>query len=69
MSMEHLRTARYVLGDGMRMRTGRSVGRTIYLTRTEEPSRADFLVGIMDTPALAQIVVDAVNALAEQEQR
>lgn len=34
-------------------RTGRKVGRTIY--------RNDELVGVMDTPQLAEQVVDAVN--------
>lgn len=36
-----------------RWRVGRSVGRTIYI--------GDRLVGLMDTPELAQQVVDAVN--------
>lgn len=35
-------------------RTGRKVGRTIY-------DATDELIGVMDTPALAKIVVDAVN--------
>lgn len=37
-----------------RWRTGRSVGRTLY--------EGDDLIGLMDTPALAERVVAAVNA-------
>lgn len=39
----------------MTWRTGRKVGRTIY--------NGDTLIGIMDTPELAQQVVTAVNAI------
>lgn len=37
-----------------RWRTGRSLGRTLY--------EGDDLIGLMDTPALAERVVEAVNA-------
>lgn len=39
-----------------RWRVGRTVGRTIYV--------GDRLIGLMDTPELAQQVVEAVNAAA-----
>jgi hypothetical protein len=43
-------------------RTGRKVGRTIYLQRGREPSDTDHLIGVMDTVELAERVVDSVNA-------
>lgn len=42
-------------------RVGRSIGRTIYLQTTDQPTKGDILIGIMDTPALAALVVAAVN--------
>lgn len=42
-------------------RTGRKVGRTIYEQVGTEPSDADQLIGVMDTPDLARRAVDAVN--------
>lgn len=45
----------------MRWRVGRSVGRTLYIQIGEEGSKSDILIGMMDTPELAQNVVDAVN--------
>jgi hypothetical protein len=42
-------------------RTGRKVGRTIYLQLGQDPSDDDVLIGVMDRPDLAEIVVDAVN--------
>lgn len=46
-------------------RTGRRVGRTIYEQRGPEPSDADPLIGVMDTPELAARVVEAVNGAAD----
>jgi hypothetical protein len=43
-------------------RVGRKVGRTIYYQTGTEPSDDDELVGVMDTPQLAALVVQAVNA-------
>ena len=43
-------------------RVGRSVGRTIYRMVGWEASKADVLIGVMDTPELAAQVVEAVNA-------
>lgn len=45
-----------------RWRTGRKVGRTIYMQTGPEPSDEDILIGMMDTASLAQDAVDAVNA-------
>jgi hypothetical protein len=41
------------------------VGRTIYLQAGDAPSDDDALIGVMDTPELAQIVVAAVNSFQE----
>jgi hypothetical protein len=43
-------------------RVGRTVGRTVYRQAEDGPSKGDELIGVMDTPALAELVVDAVNA-------
>lgn len=48
----------------MKLRTGRKVGRTLYEQRGPHPSDSDPLIGLMDTPELAQQVVTAVNAMA-----
>ena len=42
-------------------RVGRSVGRTLYRMAGAEASKADVLIGVMDTPELAAQVVAAVN--------
>ena len=42
-------------------RTGRKVGRTIYVQIGDEPSNNDVLIGVMDTPELAQAAVDSHN--------
>jgi hypothetical protein len=42
-------------------RVGRKVGRTIYQQVGPEPSDADQLIGVMDTPELAAEVVTARN--------
>lgn len=48
-------------------RTGRAVGRTIYAMRAEVATEMDPLIGVMDTPALAQAAVEAHNReLAER---
>jgi hypothetical protein len=41
-------------------RTGRHLGRTIYRIRTD--AMDDELIGIMDSPELGALVVDALNA-------
>lgn len=43
-------------------RTGRKVGRTIYEQHGPQPSDSDRLIGLMDTPDLADMVVRALNA-------
>lgn len=42
-------------------RVGRHVGRTIYEQLGDEPGDNDPLIGVMDTPELAELVVRAVN--------
>lgn len=42
-------------------RIGRSVGRTVYIQAGDDASKSDKLIGVMDTPELAQRVVNAVN--------
>ena len=44
-----------------RWRVGRRVGRTVYLQLGAEPSDSDPLIGMLDTPALAELAVNAVN--------
>jgi len=51
-----------------RWRTGRKVGRTIYSQVGDEPSDGDILIGVMDTPDLAQCAVTAVNNPPRQSQ-
>ncbi len=49
----------------MTWRTGRKVGRTIYLQLDpEKPSDNDVLIGVMDQADYAAIVVEAVNEWA-----
>ncbi len=45
-----------------RLRTGRRVGQTLYLQTGPEPADTDLLIGLLDTPDLAALVVAAVNA-------
>lgn len=42
-------------------RVGRKVGRTVYRQRGPDPADGDELIGLMDTPELAALVVEAVN--------
>lgn len=57
----------------IRYRAGRKVGRTVYAQAYDEPTDADVLIGLMDTPELAALVVQALNEMvarrAEQEPR
>lgn len=45
----------------MTWRVGRKVGRTIYHQLGDQPSTDDLLIGVMDTPRLAEQAVAAVN--------
>ena len=49
------------LAQWLRWRTGRKVGRTIYAQIGEFPSDDDVLIGVMDTPVLADDAVRAHN--------
>jgi len=42
-------------------RTGRRQPRNIYIQHGEEPTEYDQMIGNMDSPVLARLVVDAVN--------
>jgi len=42
-------------------RVGRTIGRSIYIQRFDETSKADDLVGLMDTQGLAEFVCRCVN--------
>lgn len=53
----------------MYWRVGRKVGRTIYAQVNAEPSNEDRLIGVMDTPALARVAVEAHNGPARQQGR
>lgn len=50
-------------------RISRKVGRTIYVQAGPEPSDRDKLIGVMDTPELAALVIDAVNRLLSETTR
>jgi hypothetical protein len=45
-----------------RLRVGRKVGRTLYVQDGAEPSDADRLIGIVDTPDLAAEIARRWNA-------
>ena len=45
----------------VRLRAGRTVGRTLYRQLGSEPSDDDPIIGIVDTVELAALIVDAVN--------
>lgn len=50
----------------MRLRQGRTVGRTLYAQTGPEPSDDDTLVGMVDTAELAAVIVEAVNTLIDE---
>jgi hypothetical protein len=47
-------------------RVGRKVGRTVYVQLGEEPSDRDILIGLMDTPEIAELAVRGVNTLLSE---
>lgn len=47
----------------MKFRTGRKVGRTLYVQINDQPDDMDLLIGIVDTSDQADIIVNAVNAV------
>lgn len=51
-----------LLKKGLEMRTGRKLGRTLYVKNwgSDDPDH-DVCVGIVDSPAVAKYIVDAVN--------
>ena len=50
----------------IKWRTGRKVGRTIYAQVGDAPADNDPLIGVMDSPELAQAAVEAHNLLIAQ---
>jgi hypothetical protein len=48
----------------LRLRTGRKVERTLYIQVGDQPSDDDRLIGMVDTPELAETIVRAVNDAA-----
>lgn len=46
----------------MKFRAGRKVARTLYHQQGPEPSDSDPIVGLVDTPEIAEEIVTAVNA-------
>lgn len=56
-------------GRVMIFRTGRRVGRTLYLQTGPGPADGDPLVGVLDTPALARYVARAASARLELDVR
>lgn len=46
----------------MSLRNGRKVPRMLYEQRGERPADDDPIVGLVDTPELAALIVAAVNA-------
>lgn len=48
-------------------RTGRTVGRTIYLQTGDGPSKKDRVIGMLDTPQLAEFAVAAMNLAVRAE--
>ena len=51
----------------MKVRTGRKVGRTLYLQVGEQSSDDDLLIGVMDTRKLGRLVAAAMNAYMRPE--
>lgn len=46
----------------LRWRTGRRVGRTVYAQFSTDPNDTDILIGVMDSPELADETVASHNA-------
>lgn len=51
------------------LRQGRKIGRTIYVQRGYEPSDDDALVGMVDSAAVARVIVAAVNGDSDMRDR
>jgi hypothetical protein len=49
-------------------RVDRKLGRTIYAQIDAEPSDADLLIGVMDSPTIASVIVRDHNAELERRQ-
>lgn len=51
----------------MTTRQGRKVPRMLYQQMGDEPADDDPIIGLVDTPEWAALIVRAVNAYAERE--
>jgi len=51
----------------VKFRTGRKVGRTLYVQIGDQPDDMDLLIGIVDSGDQADIIVSAVNRVAALE--
>ena len=47
------------------LRTGRTLGRTLYMQVGDEPSKDDLPIGMVDTPQMAFLIVSAVNGMGD----
>lgn len=52
--------------QGNRLRTGRTLGRTIYVETGSGNPDHDLVIGIVDSPLIAEYIVEAVNRLQKQ---
>lgn len=55
-------TAEIRLRQSLTTRQGRKVPRMLYLQAGDEPADDDPIIGLVDTPELAALIVAAVNA-------
>jgi hypothetical protein len=46
-------------------RTGRKVGRTLYVQVSDKPSDDDLLIGVLDTPNLAALAAYAMSQVPD----
>lgn len=53
----------------MKLRTGRKLGRTLYIQLGAEPADTDPCIGMVDTSELASVVVNSFNRNAEESRR
>lgn len=45
----------------MRLRVGRHLGRTLYIQPSDDPTREDVCIGMVDTAGIAELIVRTVN--------
>lgn len=57
------------LRQSLTTRQGRKVPRMLYIQRGDEPADDDPVIGLVDTPELAALIVAAVNAWRPEDER